>query len=70
MRKIAIILALMLVLGTVLLSGCTQIPSMGGEDQGSGQDGGQDSDSGSGNGGDDSSSDDQGGNGGSGDDNG
>jgi len=66
MKKIAIILALMLVLGTVLVSGCTQIPSMGGEDQGSGQDGDQDSGGGSGNGGDDSSGDDQGDNGDSG----
>jgi len=65
MKKIAIILALMLVLGTVLVSGCTQIPSMGGEDQGSGQDGGQDSDSGSG---DDNSGDNQGDNGDSGSD--
>lgn len=49
MKKIVIILALMLVLGTVVISGCIEIPGMGGdgEDQDSGQDQGQDSDSGS-----------------------
>ncbi|MGF7118534.1 hypothetical protein [Methanobacterium oryzae] len=48
MKKIAIILALMLVLGTVMVSGCIEIQGMGGdgENQDSGQDQGQDSDGG------------------------
>lgn len=59
MNKITILLTLMLVLGTVMVSGCTEIPGIGGNgcDHGSGQDRCQDSNSGSDNGGDDNSDD-------------